>query len=248
MSTCPLDLKNTKKQLHKVQQALRSLKQTPKLIVIDTLARHFGEAEETNAEMNKFINAVDELRQEFKSAILIVHHLGKETKRGSRGASSLPAAVDHILSLEKQRSGGTINLKCEKAKDSEPFLPLAFDLVPKDVVDENGLPQEEVDGTPIRSCVLKQVEIVKDSKGEISLTKDQKIFVDTFERLEKDSAHKNCVMTSLLRKEVLSQFSDLQSTRGKWRGFRDSRTLNKYFEFGEECVRKLTDLSESEGV
>ena len=69
----------------------------------------------------------------------------------------------------------------------------------------------------------------------------------TFERLEKDSAHKNCVMTSLLKKEVLSQFSHLKSTREKWRGFRNS-TLNKYFEFGEECVRKLTDSSESDGL
>ena len=33
-------------------------------------------------------------------------------------------------------------------------------------------------------------EIVKDSKGKISLTQDQKIFVETFERLEKDSSHK----------------------------------------------------------
>ena len=240
MSTCPLDLKNTKEQLHKVQQELRSLKQTPKLIVIDTLARHFGEAEETNAEMNKFINAVDELRQEFKSAILIVHHLGKETKRGSRGGSSLPAAVDHILSLEKQRSGGTINLKCEKAKDSGPFLPLAFDLVPKDVVDENGLPQEEDDGTTIRSCVLESREYFRSSKTQ-RFTTYQQIFIEVYNEEAAKTEKPDQLATAILKKAFWKKLPESTDKYGKWRDLKESPTLKQFFEFNDFNVVKKPD-------
>ncbi|WP_162062566.1 helicase RepA family protein [Vibrio taketomensis] len=55
-----------------------------KMIVIDTLARCFGNGDENSAkDMGAFIAACDRLKQHTQAAILLVHHTGKDATRGS---------------------------------------------------------------------------------------------------------------------------------------------------------------------
>ena len=65
------------------------------VIVIDTLSRSLGGADENGTGMAKFIENAGELSRHFGGAItLAVHHTGKEASRGMRGWSGLHGATD----------------------------------------------------------------------------------------------------------------------------------------------------------
>ena len=92
------------------------------LVVIDTLAKCAGLAEEASAtEMRPFIRACYDLRdarEECGTTVLIVHHFGKNQSRGARGTSALPSDTD--VNLEMYRDDeGRITLHADKLKDAE---------------------------------------------------------------------------------------------------------------------------------
>jgi len=112
---------------------------TPALIVIDTLARNFGAADENSTrDMNAFISNVDSLlRIPYNACVLIVHHAGHGDKNRGRGSSALKGALDAEYSVTKQSRTSpiegeiqTISLHSTKMKDAAPPQPKAFDLVP----------------------------------------------------------------------------------------------------------------------
>jgi hypothetical protein len=109
-------------------EAVKSVSKKPGLIVIDTLARNFGPGNESLAQdMNAFVNGCDQLRAAFPGAtILVVHHSGKEKKKGARGSLALQGATDAVFALT--RSGDALKLVNEKQKDGEEASPIALKL------------------------------------------------------------------------------------------------------------------------
>ncbi len=96
-----------------------------KLIIIDTLARSFGGGNENAAQdMGQFIDACDQLKFEFGAAVLIVHHMGKDSGAGARGSSAFYGALD--TSMLVKRVGTDIQLICDKQKEALEFKPLQF--------------------------------------------------------------------------------------------------------------------------
>lgn len=111
---------------------------TPALIVIDTLARNFGAADENSTrDMNAFISNVDSLlRIPYNACVLIVHHAGHGDKNRGRGSSALKGALDAEYSVVKHNRTSaiegeiqTISLHSTKMKDAPPPQPKAFELV-----------------------------------------------------------------------------------------------------------------------
>ena len=186
ISSRAIDLGDRRNQLPKVQQALQALEKPPVLIVIDTLARHHTGDENSASEMSSFISNLDRLSEEFKATVLIVHHAGKDPSRGARGSSAFRAALDHEIRVTKPETGIT-NLTCEKAKDAEPFSPMSFRLKQSDVVDELGRMLAEPDGSPVRSCVLEEIEYVQHSSKAKQLTEKQAEAQQLFFELRKQS-------------------------------------------------------------
>jgi hypothetical protein len=94
---CPLDVRD-KLNVDALAEAIQSkVPEMPCLIVIDTLARNFGDGDENQTkDMNQFVAGCDALRTEYfpGCAILIVHHTGKDAKKGGRGNSALYGATD----------------------------------------------------------------------------------------------------------------------------------------------------------
>ncbi|TFH43867.1 MAG: hypothetical protein E4H01_11535, partial [Lysobacterales bacterium] len=79
------------------------------LIIVDTLARTFAGGNENSSEdMGAFIAIIDYLREKTDSAILAVHHSGKDTSRGTRGHSSLFGAVDAEFEVRKVRTAPAV--------------------------------------------------------------------------------------------------------------------------------------------
>lgn len=100
----------------------------PGLIVIDTLARNFGAADENSAsDINAFVSAADFLRTRYQAAVLVVHHSGHATKSRSRGSSAIRGAVDAEFCLAND-AGGIRTLTATKTKDAPPPAPMTFAL------------------------------------------------------------------------------------------------------------------------
>jgi len=127
---------------------------SPVLIIIDTLARNFGDGDENSTrDMSRFVSIIDEnLRLKYQCAVLLIHHTGKSATDKARGAYALKAALDTEYRLDKNVNGQRI-LTCTKMKDYEAQPPLAFAL--KQLILEDWFDE---DGSPLTSCVLKFVE------------------------------------------------------------------------------------------
>jgi hypothetical protein len=123
----------------------------PDLLVLDTLARYFGEGEENSArDMGRFLRAIDQLRRTYPDThVLIVHHAGKDPARGMRGSSALKGAADTVLVCSKVMTKGELSyvVEVEKQKDGEEGLRFPFRLRKVDLD-----PNE--DGEPVTSCVV----------------------------------------------------------------------------------------------
>ncbi len=99
----------------------------PKLIIIDTLNRNFGPGEENSASnVSNLIQALDSIRERYKTTILIVHHSGHTKQNRARGSSALLGAVDTELCLSKSDEEHIRILEVTKMKDATTPEPKAF--------------------------------------------------------------------------------------------------------------------------
>lgn len=125
------------------------LRDTPTLIIIDTLARCFDGDENQQEDMGRFIGGVDLLRREYEATVMVVHHTRLDGER-ERGNTAFRGAADTMMSIKRKSGSATIGLSCNKQKDAEEFPMLEFVMVP---VPEHG------------SCVLEK-DIKKAGKQE----------------------------------------------------------------------------------
>jgi hypothetical protein len=104
-------------------QALHDqLDTAPELVVVDTLARAMPGGDENSAkDMGLVVDAVDRIRRDFDTAVLLVHHSGLEQGR-ERGSTSLPGALD--TRIEAAGGAGYLTLRCRKQKDDAEFPPI----------------------------------------------------------------------------------------------------------------------------
>jgi len=111
--------------LHDAQELQRLIDEllqaniNPSFVVIDTLARCFGELDEnSNAAMSAAVNACDLIREALNTKVLLVHHSGKDKTKGMRGGSALPGGVD--TTFEATAAGNKVcKLTVRKQKDGE---------------------------------------------------------------------------------------------------------------------------------
>lgn len=98
----------------------------PKLIVVDTLARNFGDGDENSTgDMSAFVIAMDDLRGRYPgSTILVVHHSGHGDKGRARGSSAFKAALDSEYQVAKV--DGVVTVTCKKMKEGAEPAPFGF--------------------------------------------------------------------------------------------------------------------------
>lgn len=111
--------------------AIQGVCTDPALVVLDTLARNFGPGDENaTQDMNRFVSAVDGIRQATGAHVHLVHHTGKDSERGARGSSVLRGALDtEILSHRPNPDGRYVEFRVTKQKDIEKADPLLFEMV-----------------------------------------------------------------------------------------------------------------------
>ena len=111
----------------------------PSMIVVDTLARNFGDGDENAAkDMGRFVSELDKIRSQYHCHIMVVHHSGHGQER-ARGSSSLRAAIDQEISIAGK--AGRIGLQVTKMKDEEEPSPRMFKIKQLQIAkDEDGEP------------------------------------------------------------------------------------------------------------
>jgi len=116
--------------VYAVRELVLALGVKVELIVIDTLARAFGGGNENSSEdMGAFITSCGHLQDEFKAALMVIHHSGKDAAKGLRGHSSLLGAVDTELELLRFEDQPRGVLTVSKQKDGEDGLRFGFEMV-----------------------------------------------------------------------------------------------------------------------
>ena len=118
------------------------------LVVVDTLATTFAGGNENSSEdMGSFITNIKQIQELAKTAVLIVHHSGKDQAAGARGHSSLRAATDTEFEVKSELQGTRYHREMivKKQRDGETGTKIKFGLN----VIQLGVDSE---GDPITSC------------------------------------------------------------------------------------------------
>jgi len=108
-----------------VEQAIEELEEKPQIIFIDTLSRHIEESQEnSNGDMARFINKLDQIRLKYECTIVLVHHTGKSETQGARGASALKANVDFSFKISGENK--KCSFTCDKMKDADDAISAKY--------------------------------------------------------------------------------------------------------------------------
>ncbi|MDA8751115.1 helicase RepA family protein [Planktomarina temperata] len=98
----------------------------PKLIIIDTVARHMAGKDENNAkEMGELVQTADKLKHDYQCAVMLVHHTGHNNQDRARGSTAFKGALDTEI-LVKSLGENDIVVSCEKQKDGPEFDTMQF--------------------------------------------------------------------------------------------------------------------------
>lgn len=104
---------------------LLDLEHKPKLLIIDTFARHgMGLDENSSRDSGLWAGCVEKVINRVGTSALVVHHPGKDIDRGMRGSSALLGAASTVIRAERQ--GSVLTLLCDKQKDYDHFPALSF--------------------------------------------------------------------------------------------------------------------------
>lgn len=137
----------------------------PKLIIIDTVARHMAGKDENNAtDMGELVAAADKLKHEYKCTVMLVHHTGHANQDRARGSTAFKGALDTEI-LVKALGDNDIVVSCEKQKDGPEFHTMQFSKVSIDP-----------------SIALTKVET---AVPKTKLSNNQKLALETFEEATK---------------------------------------------------------------
>jgi len=180
-----LNLRSTDHDRQKLISAILAKNIKPILIIVDTLARAFaGGNENASEDMGAFIRQIGKLQEELNTAVLIVHHSGKDEARGQRGHSSLLGAVDTELEVTKipnttkdERLG---QITVTKQKDGEDGFKIGYrmDVVPLGLIDLN---------KSSLALVPVELEDMPEKASKKGLTSQQKLALRALERaIEQD--------------------------------------------------------------
>jgi hypothetical protein len=116
------------------------------VVIIDTLNRAAPTVDEnSSADMGIILAGAKTLQAAINGLVLIVHHTGKDTSKGLRGHSSLLAALD--ASIEVERSANQRSWRLAKNKDGADGDTVAFKL-------DKVLIGVDSDGDEVSSCVV----------------------------------------------------------------------------------------------
>ena len=146
----------------------------PKLIIINTVARHMSGLDENSArDTGALIATADKLKNDYGCVVMLVHHTGHANQDRARGSTAFKGALDTEI-LVKSLGENDVIVSCEKQKDGAPFAARQFLKVPLG-----------------KSMILQQVE--NNTKASRKTSPSDRYALDslsvTFNEISRSSAH-----------------------------------------------------------
>lgn len=121
------------------------------LIVIDTMARAMGGADENAApDIADLFRNIGILTKATGAHVMLVHHSGKDQARGARGHSSLRAAIDTEIELTRDEFG-LVTAEVTKQRDGPTGYKFAYRLLQVEL-------GQDQDGDLVTTCVVEPAE------------------------------------------------------------------------------------------
>jgi hypothetical protein len=139
----------------------------PSLVVIDTLARAVAGADENAAkEMGIAVENAQTIINELGATVMLVHHTGKDESKGMRGSSSLPAACDTEIVLERPNEDENTRVaRIGKQRDGQDYCDLfSYELK----VVELG---RDEDDDPFTSVVVSELKATEAAASKLERVK-----------------------------------------------------------------------------
>jgi hypothetical protein len=144
-------------------------------IFIDTLNRAAPSSDENSSkEMGQILQAAKQLQAATGGLVVVVHHTGKDSTKGPRGHSSLFAALDAAIEVERTANGSR-HWSITKNKDGEDGKKVAFKL-------RMHVLGRDADGEDITSCSVEIDQSAVFAKAEPQ-GKNQKAALKTVREL-----------------------------------------------------------------
>ena len=215
-------------ELHDTIEEMAAEFGKPELIVVDTLARAMGSADENSTqEMGAFIRTIDDIRDDFGCTFLAVHHTGHGNQDRARGSSSLLGAVDAEMRIEKKENeaGSIVLVECTKMKDAQEPDPQAFIHRTVDLID--------ADLEPTSSVVLEPIEYNSDAEKEGATAKWERMVLDELRALREANPS-----TEGFKKSDICRVLSERTGKSQKTFIRTVRTL-----LDNESVRELSNNS-----
>lgn len=155
------------------------------LVIIDTLNRVMpGGNENASEDMGAVIASASRIKDACGCFVLFVHHSGKDESKGSRGHSSLKAAVESEIQIEHE-AGGTRVIHATKVRDAETRRIGAFNLQPVDL-------GERV------SCVVVPCDVPQESTKASKLTPTERIALACLHEVLEDTTLRKLATVKLM--------------------------------------------------
>ena len=180
----PINLYDAEEDIAKIEAIMAEIGKRMEpvtVLVIDTLARATaGQMDENNnSEMSKLIAGLDAIRERTGVHIMLVHHSGKDTSKGARGASALRAACDTEIELSFDEETRVRTARATKQRDMETGAEINFILQTVEL-------GEDADGDQVTTCIIREAtreemeEVRNDAKTQ---GPNQKLFRKCFMQL-----------------------------------------------------------------
>lgn len=165
---CKLD---TIEGFNEVLFAIRDSRIEPALIVVDTLHRFLSGHMNDSQDASKMVYYCDKLKEEFKSTVLLVHHVGHGSDAQSRGmgATAWNAALDVDMHLKRKED--VLELSQTKTKDSKKTEKLLLEL--REVIIEEW---KDSDNEAVESAVMVRSHRVIDDSDDPTIVNAKILF------------------------------------------------------------------------
>lgn len=133
-----------------VANVIDQLETPPALVIIDTLARHYGKDENSTEDMNAFANTVDTVvRARYGAAVVLVHHTGHDNKQRGRGSSVLLGALDFEYRVDREQGQDRFAFRNTNMRNGETADAIYFE------ADKVYL-RDDGDGDPVHNLVFRE--------------------------------------------------------------------------------------------
>lgn len=146
---------NTPAGYLKVVEQVRMLSDGPKVIVVDTLHRFLAGDENSAQDAKTMLDACNNLMNEFRCSVILVHHTGvsEEAQHRARGSSAWRGALDIEISIVPGKDDVPMQIVQRKSKDAEMAQTVHVEL---QQVTIPGWKDE--DDQPVTSAVVVQAQ------------------------------------------------------------------------------------------